>query len=1669
MGLGIEEDAPGPGAAAALPDGIHLRWLFKHDRGFPWYGYYLLRRQTDSQWRAGFDLKPTIGNELEKLIESFARSSRGGAYVPLFPPQPTVTVGAAGAKASDFFYRIGTAEQRQGGTTLPIDTLLIATEVVQGQVPPAIFEAFFGLVVPTQLSAIARYDLYGLKLDQPNRLELRAPQPDRYRRVRLQIGFLRGGSAFTVNVSALHAGEVIQQASVTGKAGNVKDVVIESDYQPFTSVMCSRADAVVLNVEVVFALGSKAWELVNTLKPVHTQPIRLPITHPDYPAGAAPENPDAARRMAEQRAFATIGTSFPSRLPAQTMSAQGTVDVVAGSPVVRGSGTNWTDAIAGLVLQTRPDDIPHTILHVLSPDRLVLARAYAGSSDSQVSYSLSPDPFGQLYDALIQLVEGGPDSVPMGDRLLRLNYQPQGTVSLQAGTTRVIGQGINWFTSLAGLQIHFLLAQGKLQYMPGSNIVQRVETTSANPINSSLAGAVFSELIGSQLEIDGHPQPYVVTGAISDRFLMIHPSTPKQKDADSARWLSSGFRILERQSYQIDRVESVSLMHLTEPYRGRARVANCFIRIADSDLATSKVSGQRLLDVVTLGSFAPRIAQTLGLHVVDHPRKANSDGTLLAYDYLLIADHQGFFQTQSVVAWVNSEAGRSQMLGDAAHESAIDIAITYDHAIKPAAPLAPPDKPQAYSLSDASRLTSRTGQPHELPLKALTGLTWNATSRLPSEAPVLYHVWRQLLTESDTLSVDQPHNSDSYQQLTGPDRAARPVMLTQTPSTVELPAKPSDWPHGLRYFDMVSRYGWYSYRLSGVDLFGRHSSLSEPAAWWSFMGGSIGSSPFDPLPVERHPFAVQIVDETAPPPPTDVEAHALDPADPYLERNTATIAWRSALPPGSRDDLIGLRVRWRWTQAHIQQAPGTTHFQICYHPHRLNVLVGNITQVDADDSDHVLVTTNLSLSGAARSLEGSHLRIGQQAYRIVPWVRSQNNPLRLRLATLGTDRLRPAVGAAFSLKLTRQNGRLYTDYAETEAWTHSNFHRMPVEAFVGESLQPRRDATGQPLSGNNGTLQGFLTLPLAVDLSTVRPGADYVYLPDAAGAKYYRIVQILPAVPPLQGHHLWLVGRPQITVTAVRWTIGVYERIYEVLLPEASETSRFDLQLDPSATDPVAYGHVGVTAHDAKGRGSPVSTPAKVYRVHRTPPDAPPPPNLADDNNIYASPADYYGHSYYTVEWAVKAGHSAHVFRALDDAVLKRDRAIRITRTRLDPANPKHQRYFPQSLDATRQAAIAQQLNAITQPADYTEIALDALPVLLRLPGNEAIVAPDETALQARRDELVAHDWHLRQTHGQLAPNDDAIPQVWSLADRQAIAATLNAIDPAAADAYQGLSNRALQTVASLPGHTAAFTQITAQVVTAPVGTYRDRLNGKSRNRFFYRVAYVDAGQNRSSLSLSTPPIYLPKVTPPATPVITRAFAGHPDETVEGDRMITLQWVRSREPDLDHYRVYRTDKAEKARDIRLMHLVDSSVYPDDMSSVLSWTNTKTMPQRKYYYRLVAIDSFENVSQASNVVSAQSVEVLPPPPPLWQDSTRIDNTKIHLQWICQEPLLCMVKRSSADSELELPTSPWLDPIEQTDDGWRYEYVDNAKSESSYTYRITVRSITGYVVNSNEVIA
>lgn len=407
-------------------------------------------------------------------------------------------------------------------------------------------------------------------------------------------------------------------------------------------------------------------------------------------------------------------------------------------------------------------------------------------------------------------------------------------------------------------------------------------------------------------------------------------------------------------------------------------------------------------------------------------------------------------------------------------------------------------------------------------------------------------------------------------------------------------------------------------------------------------------------------------------------------------------------------------------------------------------------------------------------------------------------------------------------------------------------------------------------------------------------------------------------------------------------------REYEVLLPIAGGSTFAGVSLAPSDTEPIVYAHIGVSAADGKqhtdddpkwsagdwgnhpGNEGLVGTPAKIYRVLRSKPPAP--PAVDESEKVWATRADYHSLSYYTFRWTKSASHKTHIFRALDDTLFQVDWERRAQNNPpLDPATAAN---FPiASWNQPTRDAIAAELNSLT--------------------GNGSFNAATRAT-------------------------------------------------------YEALSNNALRTLAGLPGNEKAFSQITYApldssnadragpdgaddyVPSATLCAYLAELDGRARNRYFFRAAYVNAAHTVGQLGVSSPPVYLPKVVPPKTPVVTK---------IRGDeRQIELHWLKSREADLTAYRIYRSFDAAKAQNIRTMDMIieiPAGSLQVSVQQEVTWIDTNAPVGVDLSYRVTALDSETppNESRPSKVIIGKAIDTQPPTIPVWGS----------LKWVIYDPV------------------------------------------------------------------
>ncbi|HYF66432.1 MAG TPA: hypothetical protein VD886_26625, partial [Herpetosiphonaceae bacterium] len=460
---------------------------------------------------------------------------------------------------------------------------------------------------------------------------------------------------------------------------------------------------------------------------------------------------------------------------------------------------------------------------------------------------------------------------------------------------------------------------------------------------------------------------------------------------------------------------------------------------------------------------------------------------------------------------------------------------------------------------------------------------------------------------------------------------------------------------------------------------------------------------------------------------------------------------------------------------------------------------------------------------------------------------------------------------------------------------------------------------------------------------------------------------------------------------------GTLARTYELFLPAAGDSDRSGLPLTTSLAVPIAHALIGVSAADGKTHAPDQITSGR---------------------------------------WGSRPGN--------EGAIGPVARIFRVQRT--PPERPVLHPDIPR---------------AYATPADYHGHATYTLNVVEQANVRWHVYrALDQT--------VFATDW-MRGSWDAITSYDDCFPASWSAAKVTQVAAELNQVFAVvrglgrnaagwnqAQAAYRGLSDDALRVLASLSSSQPAFTQITIAPINGP--TYEDRLDGRASNRYFYRTAFVDGAQNRSAqLSVASPPVYLPRVTPPAPPIVTSATGG--------ERAITLRWTASREPDVVEYRVYRTDDPRRARDPRLMTQVGAVTVAADIGQrpvSVEWIDTPVPGLVNYWYCLVAVDRFDpatpqagggNLSLPSAIVQARAVDETEPaiPPLEVERQTVAGQIQDHVRWTSTEETL--LQRQYGDTRLWETVMDWLAPGTQTFD------LGDLRLETPTSYRLRVRKPTG----------
>ncbi|MBI3910609.1 MAG: hypothetical protein HY320_06715, partial [Armatimonadetes bacterium] len=786
-----------------------------------------------------------------------------------------------------------------------------------------------------------------------------------------------------------------------------------------------------------------------------------------------------------------------------------------------------------------------------------------------------------------------------------------------------------------------------------------------------------------------------------------------------------------------------------------------------------------------------------------------------------------------------------------------------------------------------------------------------------------------------------------------------------------LPGWPDSRPDAIDAPPEEPQQRWYAYRVRGIDIFGRRSANREAAP-------------------------IDLTDRVPPPPPADVRARYLDPADPYLAPDEhAWIHPASGAPPRH-----GLRVGWRWTANLQEQAPDVAQFRVYFKAGRLNVVLGNITSVGAPDaSGHVQVATDVAAASLLAgdvpdAFQGEFLSQEVHLYQVVA-----------------------SGSAGGNLTLTLKRERWMPPDVPGLEIEAPELQPIPVPGPFSLSVRPPRD------------LSGRLT---AVSLAEF---SEEMWV--ETDMRYTGAANALAGLKLRQGGRLW-----QIFGNTTGWKFAIYlrPRDCEPVVPTQGEGF---LVVEADGVTPHRLDGGNPHARDYR---DPLQWEERLHLEPRTHEPTGLITAVADNgdgtstlttNATLDDPSGHYLGGELQVgayTWPV-VGHTAGSNFRLTVLHNRRDR-LAGTVDRAGPAVGATFTYWPDIvIPLGSPLAIPP-----GQPAAYAAVGVSAADNKSYVAdvwpktnggqhGNESAVSPPAIIARVDRsappppepntDVLMATpaDFYSRSfftVRWAKGPDSSLRYRVY-----RALANPDGSEPPL--DRYHLITPEPLQPAdhpdTAEPGHPA----------DPLLMAYRDTLDGRSRSRYYYRVRAVNGAGTPGAWSLPTGPVACPDVTPPRAPVITRVLGG--------DRQITLRWASNREPDLAGYRLYRADSQEAARDLRLMALRYTEPVPAGDPAArpaeITFVDDTALPYTDTFYRMVAVDAAGNISSLSRAVAGRAFDQSPPGPPTWQRAVwvKVDAAGgVHpwsaavepyrpatlLAWyVGQAPIKSLVQRRAAD--------------------------------------------------------
>ncbi len=189
------------------------------------------------------------------------------------------------------------------------------------------------------------------------------------------------------------------------------------------------------------------------------------------------------------------------------------------------------------------------------------------------------------------------------------------------------------------------------------------------------------------------------------------------------------------------------------------------------------------------------------------------------------------------------------------------------------------------------------------------------------------------------------------------------------------------------------------------------------------------------------------------------------------------------------------------------------------------------------------------------------------------------------------------------------------------------------------------------------------------------------------------------------------------------------------------------------------------------------------------------------------------------------------------------------------------------------------------------------------------------------------------------------------------------------------------------------------------------------------------------------------------------------------DRQIGIIIRKPRSPDITGLRIYKTEDPETVSDVRKMRLIHGTIpftharltelaAENSLPARLEFVDSKVRVGVQYFYRVMFVDTFGNVSLPSEAQAVAPLSLLPPAAPVLT-AARTTVESVQLTWIADHDegeVKLQRKHSGASSWLDV-TESWKAPSDAELD---------SEAKGVVAHRLLLRDARGRIVYSQPVI-